>query len=80
MITVSAPPQAFFDAETLMFGSSGQTPPADVGSTTIELLIDPATGFPVRMDATFNAGSTTTDVSLELVRLDPVPSISPPVQ
>jgi hypothetical protein len=80
VITVSAPPQAFFDAETLMFGSSGQTPPADFGSTTIELLIDPATGFPVRMDTTLNAGSTTTDVSLELVRLDPVPSISPPVQ
>ena len=79
-ITVSAPPQAIFDAETLILGSSGQTPPADFGSTTIELLIDPATGFPVRMNTTLEAGSTTTDVSLELARLDPVPSISPPVQ
>lgn len=79
VITLSAPPQALFDAETLLFGSSGQTPPADFGSTTIELLIDPSSGFPARMDTTLKAGSTTTQVSLELARLDPVPSISPPI-
>jgi hypothetical protein len=32
------------------------------------------------MNATVKAGPTTTDVSLDLVRLDPVPSISPPVR
>jgi outer membrane lipoprotein-sorting protein len=79
VITLSASPQALFDAETLMFGSSGQTPPADFGSTTIKLLIDPSSGFPVRMDTTLKAGSTTTQVSLELARLDSAPSISPPV-
>jgi hypothetical protein len=79
VITLTALPQALFDAETLMFGSSGQTPPADFGSTTIELLIDPSSGFPVGMDTTLKAGSTTTQVSLELARLDPMPSISPPI-
>jgi hypothetical protein len=79
MITLSAPPQALFDAETLLFGSSGQTPPADFGPTTVELLIDPSSGFPVGMDTTLKAGSTTTQVSLELARLDPAPSVSPPI-
>ena len=80
VMTLTAPPQALFDAGTLLFGSSGQTPPADFGSTTIELLVDPASGFPVRMDTTLTAGSTTTQVSVELSRLDPVPSISPPIR
>jgi hypothetical protein len=79
VITLSASPQALFDAETLMLGYSGQTPPADFGSTNIELLIDPSSGFPVQMETTLKAGATTTQVSLELRWLDPVPSISPPI-
>ena len=44
----------------------------------IDLLID-SSGFPVRMDTTLKAGSTTTPIGLDLARLDPVPAISPPI-
>jgi len=78
VITLAAPPKALYDAGTEVLGSDIQTPPDDFGPTTVELLIDPLSGFPVRMDTTLNAGSTATDVSLELERLDPAPSIAPP--
>ena len=78
VITLSAPPNVLFDAEASLLGFSGQSPPADFGPTTIELLIDPS-GFPIRMDTTLIAGSTSTPIGLELARLDPVPTISPPI-
>jgi hypothetical protein len=79
VIDFTAPATALFDAEALLLDSGGQSPPSDFGPTNIVLLIDPSSGFPVRMDTTIKAGPTTTIVSLELSRLDPAPSISPPV-
>jgi len=78
VITLSAPPTVLLDAEASMLGVDSQPPPADFGPTVIELLIDPS-GFPVRMDTTLEAGPTTTPIGLELARLDPVPTISPPI-
>jgi hypothetical protein len=75
----TAPAAALFDAEALLLGSGGQSRPSDLGPTKVELLIDPSSGFPVRMDTTIKAGPTTTVVGLELTRLDPAPAISPPV-
>jgi len=79
VIALVTPAKALFDAEALLFDTGGQSPPPDLKPTNVELLIDPSSGFPVRMDTSIKAGSTTTVVSLELSRLDPVPSISPPV-
>ncbi len=79
LVTISAPPEAIYSAGTGVLGSGVQTPPDDFGRTTVELLIDPSSGFPVRLDTALTAGPTTTDVSLELERLDPAPTISPPI-
>ena len=79
LITISAPPEAIYSAGTGVLGSGVQTPPDDFGRTTVELLIDPSSGFPVRLDTALTAGPTTTEVSLELERLDPAPTISPPI-
>src|SRR6185369_13004980 len=78
VISLSAPPSVLLDAEASMLGVDSQPPPADFGPTAIELLID-ASGFPVRMDVTLEDGSTTTPIGLELARLDPVPTIFPPI-
>jgi len=78
VITLSAPPTVLLDAEASLLGFDSQPPPADFGPTAIELLIDPS-GFPVRMDTTLDAGSTSTPIGLDLARLDPVPTVSPPI-
>jgi hypothetical protein len=79
VIAFMTPAKALSDAEVLLLGTGVQLPPSDLEPTNIVLLIDPPSGFPVRMDTTIKAGPTTTIVSLELSRLEPVPSISPPV-
>ena len=79
VILLTARPKALFDAESLILGVTDQVPPADFEPTTIQLLIEPSSGFPVRIDTTLMAGLTTTRVTLELERLAPVPSISPPI-
>ncbi len=79
VIALSAPVQTLFDAEVLLLGTAVQPPPPDLGPTEVELLIDPSSGFPVRMDTSITAGPTTTIVSLQLARLDPVPPISAPL-
>jgi hypothetical protein len=40
--------------------------------------IDPS-GFPVRMETVVAAGQTTTAVTLQLSRLEPAPTITPPI-
>ena len=79
VLAMSTPAKALFDAGTLLEGPTGQAPPHDLGTTDIKLLVDPSSGFPVRMDTSITAGLTTTVLSLQLTRLDPVPSIAPPV-
>jgi hypothetical protein len=79
VIALTTPAKALFDAQAMLFDAGGQSPPADLLPTKVQLLIDPSSGFPARVDASVQAGSTTTVVSLELSRLDPVPTISPPV-
>ena len=77
MVTVS--PQALFDlAGDLMDRVDHGTPPPDLGPIDVDLTIDPS-GFPVRMETHVTAGPTTTDVTLDLVRMDPAPSIGPPI-
>lgn len=79
VIALSAPGQILFDAQAVLFGAAGQSPPPDLGPTEVELLIDPTSGFPVQMDTSITAGPTTTVVSLQLARLEPVPPISAPL-
>jgi hypothetical protein len=78
VVSLSAPPAALFDAEAVMLGPSGQTPPPDFGAATIEALSDPS-GCPVAIETVLKAGSTVTNVALELERLEPAPAITPPI-
>jgi hypothetical protein len=80
VIAFMIPATALSYAEVLLLGTDVQSPPSDLEPINIVLLVDPTSRFPVRMDTTIKAGPTTTVVSLELTRLDPAPSISPPVR
>ena len=78
VVAVTVPPQTLYDLAAGLMGGAYGTPPSDLGPIDVDLTIDPS-GFPVRMETHVTAGPTTTDVTLDLVRLDPAPSITPPI-
>jgi hypothetical protein len=73
------PAEALFALTVDLFGQGASPPPPDLGPVNVELLIDSATGFPVRLDTRITAGATITVVTLELTRLDPAPTIDQPI-
>lgn len=78
VVAVTVPPQTLYDLAAGLMGSAYGTPPSDLGPIDVDLFIDPS-GFPVRMETHVTAGPTTTNVTLDLVRLDPAPAITPPI-
>jgi hypothetical protein len=74
---LTVPPRALFDLAGYVIETTG-TPPPDLGPFDVDLLVDPS-GFPVRMETRVTAGATTTVIALDLVRLDPAPSITAPI-
>lgn len=77
IVRLTVPPRALFDLAGYVMGTMG-TPPPDLGPFDVDLSVDPS-GFPVRVAAQVTAGATTTAVTLDLVRLDAAPSITPPI-
>jgi hypothetical protein len=74
------PPRAVSDLAAIMFGGAVlQAPPNDLRPLEAELWLDPVTGFPARFATQAVAGDTTTMLTLDLVRLDSPPEISPPI-
>ena len=72
-------PTAALDQLTAdLVGGNVTEPPPDLGLIDAALSIDPS-GFPVRLATQVTAGGTTTALTLDLVRLDPAPSITPPI-
>jgi hypothetical protein len=79
VVHLLVPAEALFALTVDMFGQGASAPPPDLGPVNVELLIDSATGFPVRLDTRITAGATITVVTLELTRLDPAPTIDQPI-
>lgn len=77
VVRLTVPPRALFDLAGYVMGTTG-TPPPDLGPFDVDLSVDPS-GFPVRVETEVTAGDTTTAITLDLVRLDPAPSITPPI-
>jgi hypothetical protein len=78
VVMVTVPPQALYQLTSDLVGGNVQEPPSDLGPIDAELSIDPS-GFPIRLSTQVTAGPTTTTLTLDLVRLDPAPSITPPI-
>jgi hypothetical protein len=78
IIRLSVPASALADLEGDVFGPGVASLPPDLSPVSVDLYIDPS-GFPVRMETMVAAGETTTAVTLQLSRLDPAPSIAPPI-
>ena len=79
IVRLSIPAGALIDVEEALLESGHQPPPPDLGPTTVDLFVDPSSGFPARMTTQIVAGTTTTVVTLDLTRLDPAPTISAPI-
>ena len=78
IVTVAVPPAALYRLAADLMGADVGTPPPDLGPIDVELSID-RSGFPVQVTTQVTAGPTTTALTLDLVRLDPAPSITPPI-
>jgi len=77
-IRISVPAPALGDLMQYVLGQSASSLPDDLRPVSVDLDVDPS-GFPVRMETVVTAGTTKTSVSLQLTRLDPAPTISPPI-
>jgi hypothetical protein len=77
-VRISVPASALAQLLEYLFGQSASSLPDDLAPISVDLDVD-ASGFPVRMETVVTAGTTATTVSLQLTRLDPAPTISPPV-
>jgi hypothetical protein len=78
IIRISVPASALADLMEYMLGQRASSLPDDLAPISVALDVDPS-GFPVRMETVVTAGTTKTSVSLQLTRLDPAPTISPPI-
>lgn len=78
VVAVALSAEALGGLELFVFGDTVTPMPPDLGPVVANLYFDP-TGFPVRMETRFAAGTTVTTVTLQLARLDPAPSIAPPI-
>ena len=78
VVGVTVPPQALYQLTADLVGANVTEPPSDLGPIDAALSIDPS-GFPIRLATQVTAGGTTTALTLDLVRLDPAPSITPPI-
>ena len=79
VVSLLLPPRVTTDLAAFVSGGQAEPPPADLMPIEAELWLDPETGFPARFAAQAVAGPTTTRLVLDLERLDPPPSIDPPV-
>jgi hypothetical protein len=78
VVGLELPPMITTDLTALMIGEPGQPPPNDLRPIAAELWLDPETGFPVRLAVRIVAGAATTNLVLDLERLDPPPPIVAP--
>ena len=77
VINLLLPARAVSDFAGHMLGQS-EPPPPDLLPIETELWLDPETGFPVRTALQAIAGGTTTQIVLDLERLDSPPAIEQP--
>jgi hypothetical protein len=78
IVRLSVPAAALSELEGYVVGPNAAQLPPDLAPVSVDLYIDPS-GFPVRMETTVAAGETTTAVTLQLSRLDPASTITPPI-
>jgi hypothetical protein len=78
IVRFSVPAVALSELEGFVFGPGATPLPPDLAPISVDLYIDPS-GFPVDMETQVTAGETRTAVSLQLSRLDPAPTITPPI-
>ncbi len=78
-VGIALPKPALFALETALFGGAVSEPPPDLGPIVVQLLIDPSTGFLTGLETQTTAGATSIHITLGLTRLDPAPSIAPPL-
>jgi hypothetical protein len=77
IVRISVPPGALSELQGFVFGQDISPMPSDLAPVSVDLYVDPS-GFPVGLETVVAAGGTTTAVSLQLSRLDPAPTITPP--
>ena len=77
VVRISVPPGALSELQGYVSGQDISPMPSDLAPVSVDLYIDPS-GFPVGLETVVAAGGTTTAVSLQLARLDPAPTITPP--
>jgi len=78
IVRFSVPAIALSELAGFVFGQGATLLPTDLAPISVDLYIDPS-GFPVRVEAQVTAGETTTAVILQLTRVDPAPTITPPI-
>jgi hypothetical protein len=78
VVRISVPPGALSELQGFVFDQDPTPMPSDLAPISVDLYID-ASGFPVGLETVVTAGDTTTAVSLRLTRLDPAPTITPPI-
>ena len=78
VVRISVPPRALSELAGFVFGQDPTPMPSDLAPISADLYID-SSGFPVGLETVVTAGETSTAVSLRLTRLDPAPTITPPI-
>lgn len=78
VVRFNASPKAVFGLFERILGQDMGDPPADLDVTRVQATVDQATGFPVLVESTVQAGETTISITARLERLEPAPSITEP--
>jgi hypothetical protein len=78
IVRLAVPAPALSGLLEYVFGSGATSLPNDIAPISVDLDVD-ASGFPGRMETKVTAGTTTTTISLQVTRLDPAPTITPPI-
>ena len=78
VIGMTLPPAVLARLAVAVFGDSVSDLPPDLVPPHMDLSVD-GSGFPVLLETRVSAGTTTTPITLRLTRLDPAPTIAPPI-
>ena len=78
VVGMTLPPAVLARLASAIFGDRVSELPPDLVPPHGDLFVD-GTGFPVLFETQVSAGTTTTPITLRLTRLDPHPTIAPPI-
>jgi hypothetical protein len=78
VVGMTLPPAVLARLASAIFGDRVSELPPDLVPPHGDLFVD-GTGFPVLFETQVSAGTTTTPITLRLTRLDPAPTIAPPI-